>query len=323
MGHLAPDVVERIVRGNAIDLLGLTPEGLWDRPQSERAPRLRDAAPVQSQSTIYAERVGGRRRPRGPRGDRPHRRPGRLRLHRELRPRGHSAAARRRHEHGLVRPRGHPLLPRRASPSASGCMSHVAVVGLRHPLRHRQAVRHPRPAQRRAADPRGRGRARTGGVRGARRRLRAARARARRDHRRAQGRARPGGVSRTPRRALRLRGPRPAAAARAGPTCPSGWAAPRPPPSAGPRSRGDGWLPQGDPRDQLPAQIARLRRLREEAGVAEPIIVGAIAEPLYVGEPDWSVGRRTLTGKPRGPRRVAARVRGDGRAPDPGAVPQP
>lgn len=62
--------------------------------------------------------------------------------------------------------------------------------------------------------------------------------------------------------------------------------------------RGDGWLPQGDPRDKLPAQIARLKRLREEAGVAEPIVVGAIAEPLYVGEPDWSVGRRTLSGKP-------------------------
>lgn len=62
--------------------------------------------------------------------------------------------------------------------------------------------------------------------------------------------------------------------------------------------RGDGWLPQGDPRDKLPAQIARLKRLREEAGVEEPIVVGAIAEPLYVGEPGWSVGRRTLSGKP-------------------------
>jgi hypothetical protein len=29
MGHLEPDVVERIVRGNAIELLGLTAEGLW------------------------------------------------------------------------------------------------------------------------------------------------------------------------------------------------------------------------------------------------------------------------------------------------------
>ncbi|MFG2501538.1 LLM class F420-dependent oxidoreductase [Streptomyces sp. NPDC048441] len=62
--------------------------------------------------------------------------------------------------------------------------------------------------------------------------------------------------------------------------------------------RGDGWLPQGDPRDKLPAQIARLKRLREEAGVREPIVVGAIVEPLYVGEPSWSVGRRALSGKP-------------------------
>lgn len=62
--------------------------------------------------------------------------------------------------------------------------------------------------------------------------------------------------------------------------------------------RGDGWLPQGDPRDRLPAQIARLRRLREEAGVTAPLAVGAITEPLYVGDPDWDVGRRTLTGRP-------------------------
>ncbi|MDK0520148.1 LLM class F420-dependent oxidoreductase [Streptomyces sp. ML-6] len=62
--------------------------------------------------------------------------------------------------------------------------------------------------------------------------------------------------------------------------------------------RGDGWLPQGDPREKLPAQIARLRRLREAAGIEEPIVVGAITEPLYIGEPDWPVGRRTLTGKP-------------------------
>ncbi|MEU5897912.1 TIGR03619 family F420-dependent LLM class oxidoreductase [Streptomyces venezuelae] len=62
--------------------------------------------------------------------------------------------------------------------------------------------------------------------------------------------------------------------------------------------RADGWLPQGDPRDKLPAQITKLKRLREEAGIAEPVTVGAIAEPLYVGEPGWSVGRRTLAGKP-------------------------
>ncbi|MEV5956848.1 LLM class F420-dependent oxidoreductase [Streptomyces sp. NPDC051987] len=70
--------------------------------------------------------------------------------------------------------------------------------------------------------------------------------------------------------------------------------------------KGDGWLPQGDPRDRLPDQIARLRRLREEAarggaalGCGEaPITIGAITEPLYVGTPDWAVGRRTLTGSP-------------------------
>ncbi|MER5184610.1 LLM class F420-dependent oxidoreductase [Streptomyces sp. NPDC002896] len=62
--------------------------------------------------------------------------------------------------------------------------------------------------------------------------------------------------------------------------------------------KGDGWLPQGDPRDRLPQQIARLRRLREQAGIADPVTIGAVTEPLYVGEPGWDVGRRTLSGRP-------------------------
>ncbi|WP_053747545.1 TIGR03619 family F420-dependent LLM class oxidoreductase [Streptomyces sp. MMG1533] len=62
--------------------------------------------------------------------------------------------------------------------------------------------------------------------------------------------------------------------------------------------KGDGWLPQGDPRERLPDQIARLGRLREEAGLTGPFTVGAITEPLYAGEPGWEVGRRTLTGRP-------------------------
>ena len=70
--------------------------------------------------------------------------------------------------------------------------------------------------------------------------------------------------------------------------------------------KGDGWLPQGDPRDRLPQQIATLKRLRAEVargGAAngrgeDPVTVGAITEPLYVGEPGWDVGRRTLTGSP-------------------------
>ncbi|WP_037670228.1 LLM class F420-dependent oxidoreductase [Streptomyces griseus] len=60
--------------------------------------------------------------------------------------------------------------------------------------------------------------------------------------------------------------------------------------------KGDGWLPQGDPRDRLPAQIETIRRLRGDEG--EPFTIGAITEPLYVGTPDWDVGRRTLSGPP-------------------------
>ncbi|WP_071369787.1 LLM class F420-dependent oxidoreductase [Streptomyces mangrovisoli] len=62
--------------------------------------------------------------------------------------------------------------------------------------------------------------------------------------------------------------------------------------------RGDGWLPQGDPRERLPGQIEKLLRLRAEAGVEAPFTVGAITEPLYVGRPGWEVGRRTLSGAP-------------------------
>ncbi|MFJ3232395.1 LLM class F420-dependent oxidoreductase [Streptomyces sp. NPDC086787] len=62
--------------------------------------------------------------------------------------------------------------------------------------------------------------------------------------------------------------------------------------------KGDGWLPQGDPRDRLPAQIGRIRELRERSGIEAPFTVGAITEPLYVGTPAWDTGRRTLTGAP-------------------------
>jgi probable F420-dependent oxidoreductase len=62
--------------------------------------------------------------------------------------------------------------------------------------------------------------------------------------------------------------------------------------------KGDGWLPQGDPRDRLPGQIERIRRLRDEAGVRGPFVIGAITEPLYVGAPRWETGRRTVSGPP-------------------------
>ncbi len=62
-------------------------------------------------------------------------------------------------------------------------------------------------------------------------------------------------------------------------------------------TRGDGWLPQGDPRTKLPAQIAKLKQLREAAGIEDPITIGTIVEPMYVGEPDWDTGKWTITGK--------------------------
>ncbi|WP_433547085.1 TIGR03619 family F420-dependent LLM class oxidoreductase [Streptomyces sp. CA-294286] len=62
--------------------------------------------------------------------------------------------------------------------------------------------------------------------------------------------------------------------------------------------RGDGWLPQGDPRRDLPSRITRLRELRERAGRTGPFAIGALTEPLYVGDAGRDLGRRTLSGKP-------------------------
>ncbi|MFF0202565.1 TIGR03619 family F420-dependent LLM class oxidoreductase [Streptomyces sp. NPDC005017] len=62
--------------------------------------------------------------------------------------------------------------------------------------------------------------------------------------------------------------------------------------------KGDGWLPQGDPRERLAGRIARIRELRERAGLSGPFSFGAIAEPLHVGRPAWDVGRRCLSGSP-------------------------
>ncbi|MFG2886877.1 LLM class F420-dependent oxidoreductase [Streptomyces sp. NPDC048297] len=54
--------------------------------------------------------------------------------------------------------------------------------------------------------------------------------------------------------------------------------------------KGDGWLPQGDPRDRLPARIEKLRRVREEAGIAEPCTIGAITGQPFVIDGGWLAG---------------------------------
>ena len=55
--------------------------------------------------------------------------------------------------------------------------------------------------------------------------------------------------------------------------------------------RGDGWLPQGTPRRDLPGQIARLRELRAELRGGAPIDIGTIAEPIHLrsGGAGWDL----------------------------------
>ena len=61
---------------------------------------------------------------------------------------------------------------------------------------------------------------------------------------------------------------------------------------------GDGWLPQGTRRRDLPGQIARLRELREELRRGAPLDIGTIVEPLYLtaGGSGWNLPRWVLQG---------------------------
>ncbi|HLN18284.1 MAG TPA: TIGR03619 family F420-dependent LLM class oxidoreductase [Acidimicrobiales bacterium] len=75
---------------------------------------------------------------------------------------------------------------------------------------------------------------------------------------------------------------------------------------------GDGWLPQGTRRRDLPGQIAEIRRLREAYRGGAPLDIGTIAEPIYLvgpgspGDPGWELPRFVLRG---GPDEVAASLR--------------
>ena len=64
--------------------------------------------------------------------------------------------------------------------------------------------------------------------------------------------------------------------------------------------RGDGWLPQGTFRDQLPGQIATIREQRRRARGDEPIEIGANSPWLYVGTPGFAVGPNAVTGSADG-----------------------
>jgi probable F420-dependent oxidoreductase len=64
--------------------------------------------------------------------------------------------------------------------------------------------------------------------------------------------------------------------------------------------RGDGWLPQGTPRAELPGQIAYLLEHRRRTRGDDPIDIGATIAPesLYIGDPGWDVGDATISGSP-------------------------
>lgn len=74
--------------------------------------------------------------------------------------------------------------------------------------------------------------------------------------------------------------------------------------------RGDGWLPQGPPKDGMKAAIEWIRRRRDETRGGEPIDLGINTEPLYLGEPTFDVGKWCLTGAAEP---MAERLRGYGR----------
>jgi probable F420-dependent oxidoreductase len=61
---------------------------------------------------------------------------------------------------------------------------------------------------------------------------------------------------------------------------------------------GDGWLPQGTRRRDLPEQIGRLRELREQYRGGAPLDIGTIVEPIYLvqGRSDWDLPGYVLQG---------------------------
>ncbi len=63
---------------------------------------------------------------------------------------------------------------------------------------------------------------------------------------------------------------------------------------------GDGWLPQGTRRRDLPEQIASLRQQREEVRGGAPIDIGTIVEPIHMssGPSTWDLPAWVLQGSP-------------------------
>jgi hypothetical protein len=71
--------------------------------------------------------------------------------------------------------------------------------------------------------------------------------------------------------------------------------------------RGDGWLPQGTPRAELPQAIATIREHRKRTLGDAPIEIGTMSEWLYVGTPSFDAGANARSGKAE---EIAAHLRG-------------
>jgi len=64
-------------------------------------------------------------------------------------------------------------------------------------------------------------------------------------------------------------------------------------------ARGDGWIPQGTPRKQLPADIAYIREHRDNVRPGAVPEIGYITEYVYVGEPEWEIPKYSVSGAPQ------------------------
>jgi len=62
--------------------------------------------------------------------------------------------------------------------------------------------------------------------------------------------------------------------------------------------RGDGWIPQGTPRERMRESVDLIRTRRDEVRPGAPIDLGFMPGLLYVGTPTWDVGEWTLAGSP-------------------------
>ena len=62
--------------------------------------------------------------------------------------------------------------------------------------------------------------------------------------------------------------------------------------------RGDGWIPQGTPKNLMPESIAYLEEHRDKVRPGASIDVGVITEYLYVGDAEWELPKYTRSGSP-------------------------